>query len=56
MTPRAEKSNAPLRRDEKKAIKRRDELAAKHVAKGMSKDDAHARAEAESSSNPKRRR
>ncbi len=56
MTVRADKSNSPLRRTEKKAIKQRDDLAAKYVAEGMSKRDAEARAEAESPSSLKRRK
>lgn len=44
MSVPAEGTNAPLNRRTKEARKRLEELTAKYVAEGMSKEDAEARA------------
>lgn len=47
MTARTPKSNSPLHRRERKALKRLEELTAKYVAEGMTEGDAKRRAQGE---------
>lgn len=54
MTPRASKSKAPLRRDEKRKISEIEQIARKFQAEGMSKSAAYDRAHMElRKTNPK---
>jgi hypothetical protein len=53
MGPRAEGTNHPLRGRDAKALRRRNELAKKYMAEGMSEEDALARAQEEMRDNAK---
>ena len=53
MTPRAPKTNSPLRRRESRALERRDELIKKYMDEGLTEAEAQTRAQAEMRDNPK---
>ncbi len=54
MTARATKSNAPLRREQKKGLKRIEALTAKYTAEGLTEVEARKRASAEARDNPRK--
>jgi hypothetical protein len=54
MTARAPKTNSPLRRRERRALERQDELTKKYMDDGLTEAEAQARAQAEMRDNPKR--
>jgi membrane carboxypeptidase/penicillin-binding protein len=53
MTPRAPHTNHPLRRREKRALERRDELIKKYIDEGLTELEAQERAQVEMRDNPK---